>query len=104
MMLGSFVATSRSFDGMQRYRAKTLFGLTVGHLAGNRFPEAAEGLREAEAFFGDRGAGAVVAMYRSKAVIPLDRGRTASSRSDAALSVTAVVSVPGETSSPRTSG
>ena len=65
-----FVATSRTYDGMQRYRAKALFGLTVGHLAGDRFPEAAEGLREAEAFFEDRGAGAVVATYRAKAVIP----------------------------------
>ena len=99
-----FVATSRTFDGMQRYRAKALFGLTVGHLAGDRFPEAAEGLREAEAFFEDRGAGAVVATYRAKAVIPLDRGRTASPRSDAASGVTAVASVPGEASSPRTSG
>jgi len=75
---------------MQRYRPKALFGLAVGHLAGDRFPEAADGLREGEAFFESRGAGAVVATYRAKAVIPPDRGRTVSPRSDAASDATAL--------------
>ena len=53
----TFVAASRTIDGMQGFRVKALFQLAVGHLAGERFPEAAEGLREAEAFFEERGAG-----------------------------------------------
>jgi hypothetical protein len=44
-------------------------------------------MREAEAFFEDRGAGTVVATYRANAVIPA-RGRKASSpRSDSASGV-----------------
>jgi hypothetical protein len=84
------VATSRAYDGMQRYRAKAHFGLTVGHLAGDRFPEATEALREAEAFFEDRGADALVATYRAKVVLPPDRARTASPRSDAPSGATAL--------------
>jgi hypothetical protein len=41
--------------------------LAVGHLAGDRFPEAAEALRAADAFFSNRGAERVVSDYRAKA-------------------------------------
>ena len=57
----TFIAASRTLDGMQGFHVKALFQLAVGHLAGERFPEAADGLREAEAFFEERGAGGLVA-------------------------------------------
>ena len=52
-----FVAALRTMDGTQRFRHKALFQLAVAHLAGDRFAEAADALREAEAFFEERGAG-----------------------------------------------
>jgi hypothetical protein len=79
-----FVVGSRSFEAVENRRVKALFQLAVGHLAGDRFAEAAQGLREAEAFFDERGAGSVVAMYRAKAVIPASVGRAATARSDTA--------------------
>ena len=78
-----FVAASRTLDATQRFRHKALFQLAVAHLAGDRFAEAGEGLREAEAFFEERGAGWLVRAYREKAVRPAtsaveaqDRART----------------------------
>src|SRR4029079_7246317 len=81
-----FVATSRTFDATQRLRHKALFQLAVGHLAGDRFAEAGEASREAEAFFEERGAGWLVPAYRAKAVRPDERGRSAGSRPGSAAS------------------
>jgi hypothetical protein len=66
----TFIAASRTLDGMQSYLHKALLQLAVGHVASERFPEAAIGMREAEAFFEERGAGGVLATYRAKAVKP----------------------------------
>jgi len=77
-----FVVGSRTFEAVQNRRVKALFQLAVGHLAGDRFAEAGQGLREAEEFLEERGAGSVVAMYRAKAVIPAKSGRSAAPRSD----------------------
>jgi tetratricopeptide (TPR) repeat protein len=44
------------------------FGLALGHLAGDRFPEAKRAGEDAEHWFTERGAGAYVAAYRAAAV------------------------------------
>ena len=66
-----------TLDGMQRFRAKALFQLAVAHLAGDRFPEAAERPARGRGFFEERGAGWLSAGYREKAVRPPDQGRDA---------------------------
>jgi tetratricopeptide (TPR) repeat protein len=43
------------------------FQMAVGHLADDRFPEAADALSEAGSFFAERGAGSVVTSYRAMA-------------------------------------
>jgi len=44
------------------------FGLALGHLAGDRFPEAARAGADAEQWFADRGAAHYVSAYRANAV------------------------------------
>jgi hypothetical protein len=70
----AFVAGSRTLDSMQMLRSKALFGMAVGLLAGDRFPEAGDGRREGEAFFRERGAGWLVDTYRAKAIVPAGAG------------------------------
>ena len=79
-----FVAASRTLEDTGRMRVRAHFQIAVGHLAGERFPEAAEGMGEAEGFFEERGAGAFVAMYRAKAVTPAN-GHVASASSESAV-------------------
>ena len=62
-------------------RVRAHFQIAVGHLAGDRFPEFADGLREGEAFFEERGVGGVVSAYRAKAIVPADIGRPDPTRS-----------------------
>jgi class 3 adenylate cyclase len=58
---------SRSLETSRHLRVLAAFQLAVGHLAENRFPEAADALREADAFFRERGADGVVPAYRAMA-------------------------------------
>ncbi len=78
----AYVAACRSLETSGRLRVRALFQMAAGHLAGDHFPEAAEGLREAETFFTERGAGGIVTRYVEKAVSPAPAARSAPTRSD----------------------
>ena len=63
----AYAAASRTLEATRNLQVLTQLRLAVGHLAGDRFPEAAEGLREAGSYFAERGAGGVVPAYRAAA-------------------------------------
>ncbi len=78
----AYVTALRTLNDSLRLRVRALFQIAVGHLAGDHFPEAAAGLREAETFFEERGAVGLVSRYREKAAKPADAGRATGARSD----------------------
>jgi hypothetical protein len=92
----NFLSTSRQLDSMQRFRTKARFQLAVAQLAGDRFPEAIDGLRDAEAWFEERGAGWLPRAYREQAVRPPDQRRASGQAPGAASGKTAEASIPGE--------
>ncbi len=55
-----YVVASRIIEGIGYLHTLALLRLVVGHLADDRFPEAVDGLRAAESYFGERGADTVV--------------------------------------------
>jgi tetratricopeptide (TPR) repeat protein len=85
-----FIAAVGTLETTHYRRVLAGFQMAVGHLADDRFPEAAEALSEAEAFFAECGAGSVVTSYRAtaaraKAVVaggPADRPDTGARRRD----------------------
>ena len=62
-----FVASSRIVEDTGNHQILAILRLVVGHLAGDRVPEAPQALRDAEAYFRERGAETVVADYRARA-------------------------------------
>ena len=72
-----FAVAMRQLEAIHHLRVLAAFRMAVGHLAGDRFPEAIDALRDAETFFTERGADTVVANYRARAATaansPIDR-------------------------------
>jgi hypothetical protein len=62
-----FIVATRTLEATHYRRVLAGFQMAVGHLAENRFPEAADALTEAASFFAERGADAVVTSYRAAA-------------------------------------
>jgi predicted metal-dependent hydrolase len=62
-----YAAATLTLEATHYRRVLAAFRMAVGHIAGDRFPEAVEALRDAESFFAERGADTVVADYRARA-------------------------------------
>ncbi len=62
-----YLVASRTVEDARDLHVLALLHLAVGHLAGDRFAEAADGLRAVEAYFHERGADTVVSDYRARA-------------------------------------
>jgi hypothetical protein len=78
----TYLQARRLLEEVGAAKPLALLQLAVGHVAAERFPEAADAAREAEEFFSSRGADAFVATYRAKAArhaaaIPEPTGRPA---------------------------
>ena len=79
-----FAVAMRQLEAIHHLRALAAFQMAVGHLAGDRFPEAIDALRDAETFFTERGADTVVANYRARAATAAtlpSTGRTVGAKS-----------------------
>ena len=62
-----FIAAVRTLEATHYRRVLASFQMAVGHGARDRFPEAAQAMQDAESFFAERGAHAVVASYQARA-------------------------------------